>query len=152
MRADQIGGLAAALLGLAAILEAARLYPMRLSPFVGDHMMPAVVGVLLVLLGSWQALRGTDSAFAVAYPRGREARSLLGTVACLGIYWFAMPRLGYLLDTWIVASVLFNLIGGMRWFRAWLCGTVLTAAVYAVFLVGLSMSLPGGWLEGLLNL
>ena len=72
---DRIGALVAIVLGVIAIREAVRLYPHGMNAFTGDHLMPAVVGVALVVLGvaALFSFKQRDYRIRGHLPRGQEA-------------------------------------------------------------------------------
>jgi putative tricarboxylic transport membrane protein len=140
-QADRVSGLIAVLLGSVALYEAYRKYPMRLSTFVGDYILLTVVGVLFVLFGLVLVFfKKTPTQPAPTTHR----RPILLTIALLFLYSILLPILGYLLSTFLVAMGLFKVIGTYKWHISLLCALLLTAALYALFILALGMSFPTG--------
>ena len=144
VRADQVGGVVAILIGLVAIREAVRLYPYRISLVVGDHLLFAVLGGLLVLFGLLLIFWRQPSKEEVLWPERETGRALLLTLLLLLAYRLLLPVLGYLLCTFFVAVLLFRWFGSYRTIICLFAAAVTTGALYVVFILWLGLSLPGG--------
>src|SRR5690242_14691297 len=141
--ADRIGGGVAMLLGGVAVYESYRIYPLRISTFVGDYVMPLVLGVLLFVTGFILVLRSKAS-HDISFPTGKERRALLATLILMFVYCCLIPVLGYTLSTFLVLIGLFRVIGTYRWHITLLCAVLTTASLYLFFILGLDMSFPTG--------
>jgi putative tricarboxylic transport membrane protein len=141
---DRIGGLLAMALGAVALYESWRLYPLRMGPLVGDHIMPATVGGLLMLLGLGLATQADATAARLRFPRGQAALRLCGSFGILFAYWFLMDRIGYVASTFVVAIGLFSVMSGYGWFKSLLYSVVLAGSFGYLFMNLLNIPLPGG--------
>ncbi|WP_199617074.1 tripartite tricarboxylate transporter TctB family protein [Paenibacillus alkalitolerans] len=145
MIADRIGGIISILFGSVAISEAVRLYPYRTDYFAGDHVLPAVVGALLVLLGlllAFAAVKGEK--FVATFPDKSTVISMLLSFGLLFVYWVIIPVLGYVISTLLIAIGLFKVMGGFRLIKSALFGALLTSVFYMIFIYWLGMSFPKG--------
>src|SRR5690606_21322250 len=119
------------------------LYPNRMSFYVGDHLMPAIVGSVLILLGLIMALR-RSKVFKVRFPDKAIMRNMILVMAVLVAYWIMINYLGYTIATLIASVVLFRVIGSYTYKKALLYSAIQTAGIYVIFVYGLSMPLPVG--------
>lgn len=142
--ADRIGGLIAVGFGILAVREAIRLFPMRTSEFVGDHITFALLGGLLVTLGLLLSSVVRTPHFTVEFPKGTVRTSMLFTAGLLFVYLYLVPAIGYLWSTFPIAVGLFKTLGSYKWRQALLYAAILTAGLYVIFQLWLHMSLPGG--------
>jgi hypothetical protein len=142
--ADRIGGLIAVLIGLLALGEAFRLYPQRVGPLVGDHMVFALLGSLMLFGGLLLSFVSRISAPKTEFPKPAALLVMTGVLGLLFAYRFLLPVTGYALGTFFVSMLLFKLIGAYRWRNSILYAALLTTALYAVFMAWLQMSFPSG--------
>jgi putative tricarboxylic transport membrane protein len=141
---DRIGGLVGVALGLIAIEEAVRLYHLRTGMLVGDHAMPAAVGILLIIFGVLLIVRADSSALIEKFPRGAVLGRLIGSFAILFAYWFLMDRLGYVASTFIVCIGLFKVMSEYGWIRCLLYSAITSAVLGYLFMNLLNIPLPSG--------
>ncbi|HEV7718126.1 MAG TPA: tripartite tricarboxylate transporter TctB family protein [Arsenicitalea sp.] len=141
---DRIGGLAAIALGLVSIEEAVRLFHLRTGTLIGDHAMPAAVGILLVIFGLLLMLRADSNAFVEKFPKGAVLARLLGSFVILFAYWLLMDRLGYIASTFIVSIGLFKVMSEYGWFKCLLYSAITSAALGYLFMNLLNIPLPSG--------
>ena len=130
-------GLVLVALGALSVLEALRVK----DDWQGAKLMPAVVGVTLIVLGAAHATLRADRA---AWP-DREALSrvclLLGVlVAYVGV----LPEIGFLPATAALTFVVVRALGAYSWLgtAGWTAGIALSSHV--VFKHWLGMPLPAG--------
>lgn len=143
MLADRLAGLFFIGLGGYSIMEAVRLYPKQITPFSGDHLLPAFVGGALVFCGGLLIL-GKSRPFRVKFPeRGMLTRMLL-ILILLAAFWISLPGLGYTVATFILAAGLFRLFGSYRLVRSLLYSAILTAVLQIVFIRALHLPFPAG--------
>ncbi|SEN50968.1 tripartite tricarboxylate transporter TctB family protein [Lihuaxuella thermophila] len=142
--ADRAGGLLGIILGIAALIEAVRLYPYRSSPMVGDHTMPALLGVILVVLGALLLFTKRNGPEDVPFPAKPRLSVILGSIALMFAYRYLIPLLGYALSTLLVSFGLFKQIGPYRWHVSLVFAIVLTASIYLIFAVWLKIPFPVG--------
>lgn len=142
--ADRVGGGLAICMGILAITEAFRLYPQRISPFVGDHVMFGLLGSMMVIGGLLLIFVIRIPHYKVEFPRANTRNVMLIVFGLLLIYRFLLPYLGYLFATFIVSAALFKVMGSYKWYFSLLFGALLTGAMYGIFIVWLQMSFPSG--------
>jgi putative tricarboxylic transport membrane protein len=148
---DFIGALLFMAIGIVVSLEAYRLQAYSQSQYVGDHTLPAILGILFVVLGgvlllqSFRALKETKTRKPVSNNSSVQLRMLL-CFASLFVYTWLMNAVGYLLATWIVSFALFCLIGSYRIGMAMFFALLLTGCLYVVFILWLQITFPTGFL------
>ncbi|HXG40013.1 MAG TPA: tripartite tricarboxylate transporter TctB family protein [Candidatus Limnocylindrales bacterium] len=151
-----IAGLVVIGLGLLALVGAAQVRPVAGYTVVGPAVMPAVVGVALVALGSLLVLRATvrpdlDQADHIEREaRATDWRTTGLTLGALVGYAVALGPLGYVLSTSVFLPLEAAILGSRRPVRDGAVGIVLAVVVYVVFTRFLSVRLPAGLLEPLL--
>jgi putative tricarboxylic transport membrane protein len=132
-----VGALLAAL-GAFSIFEAGRLR----DDWQGARLMPAVVGVLLVVLGAahlvLRAPAPTDP------PDTRARWRVLLIFALLVVYVVAMPAFGFLPATAVFFLVLLAWLGEFSWPVTLGMTVALSAASHLLFKHWLGMPLPSG--------
>jgi hypothetical protein len=109
----------------------------------GPGYFPFGLGVLLALLGGlvlFKALTiesdGGDLIGSIAW------RPLIVVLAAVGIFGYALPRLGMVV-TLPLLIVIANLAGdGFKWKEALLSSVVLTAGSWVIFIWGLGLTIP----------
>lgn len=141
---DMIASLITILLGVISVLEAIRLYPLRMSAMAGDHTMPAFLGAIMILLGVLFLIFPARETFEVKFPEKETRSILLITAATLLGYWILMPYLGYMLTTLAASTILFHFFGAYRWKKSMLFGIITTVVVYMIFIQWLNMVMPKG--------
>jgi hypothetical protein len=124
------------LLGLLSIVEASRLR----DDWLGAKLMPAVVGVTLLLLGLAH-LRGT-LAHGVAWPAATGGRRVALMFGVLVLYVGALPWLGFLPSTAAFVLVLVRALGAYSWPRSVVIAGAVAGACHAVFKHALGMPIP----------
>ncbi len=146
MLSDRIGGLISIVFGGISVSEAIRLYPERVSTFVGDYLLPGVVGAGLILLGLLM-LFAKGERFKVEFPESKIMRGMLLVVGIMFVYWILLQFLGYTLSTFVVSIALFRVIGSYNLLRSAIYSTIQVAVIYLIFVYWLRMPFP----EGILN-
>lgn len=152
----RLAGLGVIALGSIAVVGATQVRPGAGFVVVGPQVMPAIVGVGLILLGSALLLRATirpdaDQARHIAEEsRSADRRTLVGTLAALIVYALALGPIGYVLATTVFLPVVARILGSTAWRRDLAVGVLLSLAVYLGFTQGLGVRLPGGLLDSLL--
>jgi putative tricarboxylic transport membrane protein len=144
MKADRIGGIISIIIGAIAISEAIRLYPMRMSTFAGDHTMPGVVGVALIVLGLLLVFFVKGDNHKVEFPNRKLIIQMVLTIGLLFAYWFAIKYLGYVISTLLVSICLFKVMSSYSWIKSSIYALILAAAFYLVFIRFLNLSFPTG--------
>lgn len=145
---DRIAGCITCLVGAISVYEAIRLYPMKISPMVGDHTMPALLGSIMILLGVLLVILPSNEPFQVELPDKDTKRVILITLSIMFGYWILMKYLGYILSTLAASFLLYRNIGGYKWIKSGIIAIITTMVIYIIFILSLHMVLP----EGLLSL
>lgn len=146
---DFIGALLSMLIGVVISLEAYRLESFSPSLYVGDHTLPAILGLLFFMLGGIlliQSFRGAeeaDSPQAGPHLPGKKVRLLLCFLFLL-LYVWLLGAIGYTMATLLISFSFFILIGSYRWRTSIVFSVVLTGCLYVVFIYSLHITLPGG--------
>lgn len=143
MLSDRIGGLISILFGGLSVSEAIRLYPERMSTFVGDYLMPGVVGAGLIVLGLF-TLFSKGKRFTATFPDAKTLRGIILVIVLLFVYWAMLPFLGYTISTLLISIALFRVIGTYPVLRSTLYAVIQVAALYLLFIYWLRMPLPTG--------
>ncbi|WP_301169576.1 tripartite tricarboxylate transporter TctB family protein [Brevibacillus nitrificans] len=153
---DLIGALLFMALGIIVSVEAYRLESYATSVMVGDHTLPFLLGIVLVVLGAvllLQALRGKGKkgTTAVQGAAGTETSSderkrILLCLGALFLYVVLLYALGYWAATLIASFLLFRLIGFYRWLTSFFFSILLTGCLYGVFIFWLQITFPSGFL------
>lgn len=143
MLSDRIGGLITMICGAIAIKESVRLYPTRESFYVGDHLMPGVVGAAMLLFGLILLIKKGES-FKVQFPDKATLRKMLLVMASLFAYAIVTSYAGYTLSTFLVSIVLFRIIGAYPYVKAVIYSAVQTALIYIIFVYWLETPFPEG--------
>ncbi|MCM3584805.1 tripartite tricarboxylate transporter TctB family protein [Mesobacillus maritimus] len=139
----KIGGFIAVLLGILSLYEASLLYPYSRQLLTGDHTLPGLIGILLVLFGISMFVE-KQKPNRVEFPTGKVLYTLVATIIILFLYCFLLTVIGYAISTFAVSFLLFKLIGKKRWIVSLIIGGVLTATFYYLFIVLLKTPFPSG--------
>ncbi len=142
--ANRVGGTVAVIIGLGAISEAVRLYPLSPSPLAGDHTMIGFTGLGLLVIGLFFILSSQTPRFKVDYPSGKLRYLILAVVGALFMYRYLIPVLGYLISTFITLFILLKIMGQFHWLHSLLGGAIFTFVVYLIFVLWLGYSFPAG--------
>jgi len=144
MLADRIGGLITIIFGGVAVSEAFRLYPTRESFYVGDHLMPGIIGAAMILFGLIMLIRKGVS-FKVQFPDKALMRKMLLVMGTLFLYWILINYLGYIFSTFMITCLLFRLIGSYPYVKAAIFSAGVTVVIYFIFIYWLDMLFPKGY-------
>jgi putative tricarboxylic transport membrane protein len=136
-RISLVCGGSLAVLGIVALVEALRLR----DGWTGARLMPAVVGVMLLLLG---AAHARAPGLAGAWPDAAGRRRVVSLFVLLVLYVGLLPPLGFLLATGLFALPLVRTLGTTSWPRAALAAAGIAGASHVVFKHWLGMPLPAG--------
>lgn len=144
---DFLGALVSIAVGIVVSLEAYRLQAYSSSLYVGDHTLPAILGLLLLVLGGSLLLQSyrpgnREEAGEKPPPYGKNVACCL---LVLFIYGLVIDILGYVLSTWLVSLILFRVIGAYRWRTALFQAVILTGSLYVVFVLWLQIMFPTGF-------
>ena len=152
-------GLAALLVALGAFLlvETSRIEVPANANSIGPRFFPTVVGVLLVLAGSWlvvDVLRGGSADMEAAEDIDLSRTSDWRTLGLLSAVFLGHAALLEVLGFAVAGALLFFgvgvALGSRRWARDLAVSVVLATGVYLVFGRLLGVGLPAGVLEGVL--
>ncbi|WFA18828.1 hypothetical protein ERY13_16850 [Paenibacillus mucilaginosus] len=142
--AHRTGALAAMGLGVLSLAEAVRLFPYRSDAWAGDHLVPGLLGALLLVLGALMLRGAGRPAGPAVFPQGTLRKQMLLVYAAMLLYTLTLPYLGYLTGTWIAGMLLLRWIGGYRWVFCLPVSAAVTAVLHVVFVGWLQMSFPAG--------
>ncbi|AJY74203.1 tripartite tricarboxylate transporter TctB family protein [Paenibacillus beijingensis] len=145
--ADRIGGIATVIIGGITLTESARLYAYRTDVLIGDHVLPAIVGILLCLLGLALTLKKPEERAPEPFPKGKSLFVLFAAFALLVLYRYLIPVTGYFVSTLLVSAGLFKVIGAYRWPKTLLYAGLTAALLYVIFVYWLQTPFPGAILH-----
>jgi putative tricarboxylic transport membrane protein len=149
---DAIAG--AVLLALSlAVLWTVQSYPKIPGQNIGPGAFPGLVAVLLgicSLVLIWRGVRDklhherwiTPGAWLTSWP---HVRNFLVTIGCLLFYIFASEKVGFILTSIAILSVMFFVLNVRRVLIVPVA-VLATVIVFLVFYKGLRVPLPWGWL------
>lgn len=146
---DFIGALLSMVIGVVISFEAYRMEAFSTSLYVGDHTLPAILGLLFFMLGGVllvQSFRVTEEAQSPKTEPllpGKRLRLLLCFLFLL-LYVWLLGAIGYTMATLLVSFSFFILIGSYRWRTSIVYSVLLTGGLYVVFIYSLHITLPGG--------
>jgi hypothetical protein len=115
----------------------------------GSGFLPFWVGVLLGVLALAHFLNITwakpqkkiyDSPWVNV-----KWRNGIYVIIALLLYTFLLPRLGYILDTFLLMLFLFSLLGRQKWWIVILGTLLVIGLTYLVFKIWLLVQFPAGW-------
>jgi hypothetical protein len=113
----------------------------------GTGFMPVIIGIIFSLLG-------LGLLFSRSHPEKNE--SIFGTeqtgwrrvgLTCItfALYILTIQSVGYALGTIVFLTILFKIMGVIRWRTGFIFGIVASASTYVIFKIWLSMPLPAGF-------
>ena len=141
---ERVMGVAAVLVGLAAVAESLRLTEDTLTGGPGTRFLPLSLGLIIAVLGGAIALRPARGRAAEA-PAGAGGRLRIGaTLAGLVLYALGFERLGFLVSTAMFVALLLVFYGERRWPVVLAVAVGAAGATYAVFARWLGVPLPPG--------
>ncbi len=112
---------------------------------IGPDRYLMALGVLLIAVGSWLALRPPQSSDATqAYWPAQARTNLIVCIAMLAAFTLAMPYVGFTLGCFVFLTVLFRHLGDWSWLRS-VTAAALTSAFFYIGLIRLAdVPLPSG--------
>lgn len=141
---DRTFGAVAIIIGLVCLIESQRLFPIGNTFLSGDHALPALTGMAMVILGLLLLFVVKSAPAKVVLPDRSLMIRLMSVLGILAAYSGCIAYLGYVIPTGLFGVVLFRLFGDYRWLTCVAMSVVCTAALYALFVLGLGMSFPRG--------
>jgi putative tricarboxylic transport membrane protein len=141
---NRIGGGLTVLIGCAALWECIRLYPYKTRLLAGDHLMPGLLGTLLIVLGLALALSKPVQTAAASFSVNPAHRRIIVIVGVMFGFYFLMRIVGFIAGTAVVLVLLFKSAGSYRWRSSALLAAVFTLALDLVFVRWLHLVLPAG--------
>jgi len=145
LTADRIAGGIFVILGIFSFVEGLRLRPLRSRGMPGDDAFPTLLGLVMVGLGSYLALKmASRKARPVSWPKGQQAVSMFESAGTLIGYWLILPYLGFPISNFIATAGLFCCIGHYRWHICLLLSGIVTLAFQCLFVMWLQMPFPAG--------
>ena len=145
-RVERIVGFGLILTSVLTLIEANKLRVIHgFNHGIGPSTFPFLVGAALAVLGFYFAARGgKGKAIPITLPKGRVARTMIGTMATMIGYGVALPILGYVGGTLLTSVLLFKVIGKYRWTYCILLGVTITGLLYLLFIYGVMLPFPKG--------
>jgi hypothetical protein len=113
----------------------------------GPGFLPFWLGVLLaalaliLLITTWRR-RTTEKDGQSPFPGGRALLSVGLVLLGLALYTLLMEWLGFLVDTFLFVSYLLRVVEKERWPMTFMTAILTTAALYAIFQLLLTITLP----------
>lgn len=141
---DRVAGGIFVLLGIVSFIEGLRLRPLRARGMPGDDAFPTLLGLVMVGLGAYLAIKSSRQPRPVSWPDRQQAVSMLASGAILVGYWLLLPFLGFPVSTFMASAGLFYNFGHYRWHVCLLLSAVVTAAFHVLFVTWLTMPFPEG--------
>ena len=114
----------------------------------GPGFLPFWLGVLLavlaliLLVAAWRRRATTEKDVHSPFPGGRALLSVGLVLLGLALYTLLMEWLGFLVDTFLFVSYLLRVVEKERWSMTFLTAILTTAALYAIFQLLLTITLP----------
>jgi putative tricarboxylic transport membrane protein len=141
---DRALGVVAIIIGLVCLIESRRLFPIGNTFLSGDHALPGLTGLAVVMLGLLLLFVVKPASVKVVFPERPLMMRLMMILGILVAYSGCIAYLGYVIPTALFGVVLFRLFGDYRWLTCVATSIVCTTALYALFVLGLGMSFPRG--------
>lgn len=142
MRAERAGAALALVLGAGYLWGSLAIPDISIGDPLGPRAFPILLGGLMALLG----------ASILVWPTKGEAKAMgvslhtTGLVLLLGVYGYAIPRLGYPLATFLFLGAASRLLGERSWWIGGLISVGLSVGVFLLFTRVLDIPLPLGFL------
>jgi len=119
---------------------------------VGPGVVPRIVGIATLLLGAWLLYEAFSGGFR-GIDEEAEARmpmhwaSFAWVSAGIIAYGLLIQGAGFILSSILLFLLVARGFGSRRWALNAVSGTVLAAAIFAIFTYGLGLTLPAGVLK-----
>ncbi len=112
----------------------------------GPGLMSVGLGALIAAIGLAQFVAGiTKASSAQIEPwTCTGVMRIAGVVVLLAVYVALFERVGFVFTTFVLLTVLFGALAGIRWIWAIVLGATLTGANYGLFKMLLGTQLPAG--------
>ena len=135
MNANTVMGGLTVWLGVGVILESARIYQYARSFLTGDHIVPGIAGIILVLLGLDLIFFVPAPVQKPIFPKDQILRRILGTAALMA---------AYVVSTLAASYGLFRVFGKYPWKKSAVMALLTTLFVWIIFIAWLNMPFPRG--------
>ncbi len=113
---------------------------------IGPDRYLMALGVVLIVVGSWLALRPPQSADGTqsTYWPAQARTNLIVCISALAAFALAMPYVGFTFGCFVFLTVLFRYLSDWSWLRS-TAASALTSAFFYVSLIRLAdVPLPSG--------
>lgn len=145
-------------LGILILIETREIRVMRTYANVGPRVLPTIVGYGLVVVSLWFAVesvrtggtRPSTEAEDVDVTLPTDWSAILLIAAGLVAYLLLLERAGYVIASAVLFSIAAFGMGSRRFARDLSMAIGLSLVTWFIFTEGLSLSLPAGWLDGIL--
>ena len=110
--------------------------------------MPVIIGIIFALLGLGLLFRRPDPEKDQPIFGTEQAgwRRVGLTCITFALFVLTIPFVGYTIGTIVFLTILFKIMGVIRWRTGFIFGIVGSASTYVIFKILLSMPLPDGFL------
>lgn len=114
----------------------------------GTGFMPVIIGIIFSLLGLGLLLRrpGPEKDEPVFGTEQAGWRRVGLTCIVFSLFVLTIPLVGYTIGSIVFLTILFKIMGVVRWRTGFLFGIVAAVSTYVIFKILLSMPLPDGFL------
>jgi putative tricarboxylic transport membrane protein len=116
----------------------------------GPGLMPFILGVvlilcsLLVLSKSLLLILRKNEGQSQSIWVNIDLKKVITVVACLLGYTLILEKVGFLLTTFLILTILFKTVGSQRWISVLIASIFTVLACYFVFILFLKVELPPG--------
>jgi putative tricarboxylic transport membrane protein len=120
---------------------------------IGPDRYLAAISVGLLICGIWQlagGLKGQGSTTGKKKEGDSHTGMIVLVIFVLILYSVLLPVLGYLIGTLLFFPIVFFIFGVRSWVKSLIVGLLTAVIFYAIFEHFAELSLPKGFLEGLL--
>lgn len=141
---DRVGAVVTIVLGVVLLFESKRIWSFKVSLLTGDHIMTLLCGAALIILGIILLLSKKQRKYENIVPE-KETLIRMGLIfLTLFAYVILISLIGYTLSSLICTIALFRIFSSYPLWKCALIGCILTAVLYATFVVALEMPFPQG--------
>lgn len=155
MSKDTGNGIVCAVVGAVLIIMATGLPQSNMEGDIGPRVFPYIAGGILVLCGSLLAISGKKRVKEANAFLDKEGWKRLGSIiGVLVVYVVALKAVGFLVPSVLLLFVLCTMFSretNLTLWRRVVFALVIPVVVYVAFTKGLSLRMPQGVLEKLVN-
>jgi len=114
----------------------------------GTGFMPVIIGIIFSLLGLGLLFRRPDPEKDEPFFGTEQAgwRRVGLAFITFALFVLTIPFIGYAIGTIVFLTILFKIMGVVRWRTGFIFGIIGSASTYVIFKILLSMPLPDSFL------